>query len=137
MANWRLLSQNCNKPYLKAGANVNTTNGRLTNTGTATNVQLQIRNPVGTVVGASKASGAQNALMVTVASHASTMRYAANYYAACATAAGSVVSAVTYSVVYNQSDRMREEQRSAGSAALSHQSLSALAYSFRLVPIGS
>ena len=96
-----MLSQNCNKPYLKAGANVNTTNGRLNNTGTATNVQIQIRNSDGTVVDASKASGAQNASMATVASNAATMRYAANYYATGATTAGSVVSAVTYSVVYN------------------------------------
>ena len=87
--------------YFEAGANVNTTNGRLNNTGTATNVQIQIRNSDGTVVDASKASTFQGAAAATVASNAATMRYAANYYATGATTAGSVVSAVTYSVVYN------------------------------------
>ena len=87
--------------YFEAGANVNTTNGRLNNTGNATNVQIQIRNSDGSVVDASKASGTQGTTVVAVASNTATMRYAANYYATGVAGAGNVASAVTYSVVYN------------------------------------
>lgn len=64
-------------------------------------MQLQIRNPDGTAVGASKASGAQGTLVAAVALNSATMRYAANDYATGAIGAGNVASAVTYSVAYN------------------------------------
>lgn len=87
--------------YFEAGANVNTTNGRLNATGTATGVQIQLRNSNGTVIDASKASGAQGTTVVATASNAATINYSANYYATAATTAGTVGSTVTYSVIYN------------------------------------
>lgn len=87
--------------FFESGANVDVATGRLKNTGTATNVELQIRNTDGTVVDISKASGAQGALAGVIASNAGTARYAVNYYATGVATTGTVASSVTYSIIYN------------------------------------
>lgn len=87
--------------YFEAGANVNTVNGRLNNTGSAANVQIQLLNASGVVVDLSKAAGAQNATAASIVSNAATMSYTARYYATAAAGVGTVASTITYSVIYN------------------------------------
>lgn len=87
--------------YFEAGSTVDTVSGRLNNTGTATNVQIQLLNATGAVVDLSKAAGAQNSTAATIVSSAAKMNYTARYYATAAAGVGTVISTVTYSVIYN------------------------------------
>lgn len=88
--------------YFEAGGNIDTTTGRLKNTGAAGNVQLQLLNGNGTVINlAGVTTAAQNTTATTLVSNAGTQTFIARYYATGATSAGSVASSVTYSMVHN------------------------------------
>jgi len=86
-------------PYW-SGTNVNA-NGRLTSTGTATLVNLQLLNSDDTTaINLSGAEGSQATTGATVASQAATMTYYARYYATGAATAGTVTSTVNYTLIY-------------------------------------
>jgi major type 1 subunit fimbrin (pilin) len=86
-------------PYW-SGTNVNS-NGRLNNTGTATNVDLQLLNQNdSTPIALNAPEGGQGTTGATVASGAATMTYYARYYATGAATAGPVTSTVNYTLIY-------------------------------------
>lgn len=86
-------------PYW-SGTNING-NGRLTSTGTATNVDLQLMNGNDTTaITLNGAEGGQGTTGTTVASGAATMTYYARYYATGAATAGTVSSTVNYTLIY-------------------------------------
>ena len=86
-------------PYW-SGAQVNS-NGRLRNTGTATNVDLQLLNQDDlTPIALNAPEGGQGTTGATVASGAATMTYYARYYATGAATAGPVTSTVNYTLIY-------------------------------------
>lgn len=88
--------------YFEAGPNVNTSTGRLNNTGTAGNVQLELRTKAGTAINANGTAGNQYTLQSNnITSNTAQLEYTVNYYATGATTAGSVGSSITYTVVYN------------------------------------
>lgn len=85
--------------YFEAGANVDSTTGRLNNTGGATNVQLQLY--LGSNYSAKVAAGQSNQNSAAALSADGQLRYGVEYYATDAAGAGSVASTVTYSLVYS------------------------------------
>jgi len=86
-------------PYW-SGSNINA-NGRLNNTGTATNVNLQLLNSDdSTAITLNGAEGSQGTTGVAVNSGAATMTYYARYYATGAATAGLVSSTVNYTLIY-------------------------------------
>ena len=86
-------------PYW-SGANVNS-NGRLHNTGTATNVDLQLLNQDDTTpITLNAPEGVQGTTGTKVAGGAATMTYYARYYATGAATAGPVTSTVDYTLIY-------------------------------------
>ena len=83
-----------------SGANVDATTGNLKNTGTATNVQVQLLNGT-TVMPLNAASAtAQNSPVGTLSSGATTMNYKVQYYATGAVGAGLVNTSVAYTINY-------------------------------------
>ena len=84
-------------PFFEAGTNVNAS-GRLTNTGTATNVEVQITTPAGAVVAIG--SSAQLLTTTTLVGNAATVQYIARYYATGVAGAGSYASTFTYVISY-------------------------------------
>lgn len=92
-------------PYYEPSlANVNT-NGRLTNTGTATNVDVQLLNNSQSVIDLTADSASQTYSTATTGTNSSsvatyTYPYYARYYATGTTTAGTVVGQVDYSIVY-------------------------------------
>ena len=82
-------------------ANVNAA-GRLNNTGSASNVNVQLLNSAKTVIDLTKDRSGQNliATNVTTAGGAANIDFFARYYATAATTAGDVTSTATYYVVY-------------------------------------
>lgn len=87
--------------FFEAGPNVDSTTGRLKNTVSGTNVELQLLTTAGTVINLSKPYGSQNTSTTAIVSNAATLEYVVQYYATAASVAGNVNSTVTYSVVYN------------------------------------
>lgn len=86
-------------PYW-SGTNING-NGRLSSTGTATKVDLQLlNNDDSTAIALNGAEGSQGTAGVAVASGAATMTYYARYYATGAATAGTVSSTVNYTLIY-------------------------------------
>jgi len=85
--------------YFEQGANVNG-NGRLSNTGTATNVDLQLTDSAGTVLNAGSTEQSTSPTTAVLTDGAATLTYAAQYYATAAATAGTVLSSVTYSISY-------------------------------------
>lgn len=90
--------------YFEAGSSVDVTTGRLHNmTGTATNVDLQLRDATSAsqaVIQAGNTNQINNTSYVDVTSGSATLPYAVEYYANGATTAGTVVSSVVYSLQY-------------------------------------
>jgi len=86
--------------YFELGANVDPASGRLNNTGTASNVQLQLflgENYVSKI-----AVGQTNQLQATpVSATGGSLEYGVEYYATGASGAGTVASSATYSLIYN------------------------------------
>ena len=87
--------------YFEAGTGVNS-DGRLVNTGTAQNVDLQLRDSSngGAVIKAGSTEQVANAGYVTLASGAASLPYTAEYYSTDVAGAGSVIASVTYNIQY-------------------------------------
>jgi major type 1 subunit fimbrin (pilin) len=87
--------------FFESGASTDPT-GRLNSTGVATNVQLQLLNSDNSIINAAAAPGAQGVIAapITGTPGVGTARFAVRYYATGVTTAGSVGSAVTYSMSY-------------------------------------
>ncbi|MGJ0193853.1 fimbrial protein [Pantoea sp. RRHST58] len=85
--------------YFEQGANVNA-NGRLNNTGTATNVELQLLDSKNNELNVGSTDQTTSPLTTALAAGAATLSYAAQYYATGTATAGTVLSSVTYSINY-------------------------------------
>lgn len=88
------------KASFEAGPNADLTTGRLNltgTTGTASNIQLQLRNGDGSVIKVGDDSTIKGA---TIASTSATMNYMVGYYATGVPTAGTANSTVTYSIIY-------------------------------------
>ncbi|MEM6052580.1 fimbrial protein [Erwinia sp. P7711] len=85
--------------YFEQGANVNA-NGRLNNTGTATNVELQLLDGANNVLNAGSTDQTTSPATATLAAGTATLNYAAQYYATAKASSGTVASSVTYSINY-------------------------------------
>lgn len=90
--------------FFEAGNSVDVTTGRLKNmSGTATNVELQLRDGSSSsqaVIQAGNTNQVDNTTYVDVSTGSATLPYAVEYYATDATTAGTVVSNVVYSIQY-------------------------------------
>jgi len=85
--------------YFEQGANVNA-DGRLTNTGTATNVDLQLLDSANNVLNAGSTDQTTSPTTAALSAGAATLSYSAQYYATAAATSGTVTSSVTYSINY-------------------------------------
>lgn len=85
--------------YFEQGAGVNA-NGRLTNTGDATGVDLQLLDSANNPINAGSTEQSTAPKTVALADGAGTLAYSAQYYATAAATAGSVASTVNYSINY-------------------------------------
>ncbi|WP_312760083.1 fimbrial protein [Pantoea brenneri] len=85
--------------YFEQGANVNA-NGRLTNTGSATNVDLQLLDNNSVALNAGSTEQTASPLTAALTDGAATLTYAAQYFATAAATSGTVASSVTYSINY-------------------------------------
>lgn len=86
--------------YFEAGPNV-TAAGRLKNTGTASNVDVQLVYSDNSAVAVGQPAPTSGAGSVAVAGGAATMNYYARYYATGVATAGNVSSTVQFSMIYN------------------------------------
>jgi len=87
--------------YFEPGANTDTDNNRLKNTGTATNVAVQLLNSSSTAIALGKDATGQGGGNATLAGGAATLKYFAEYLATTGAAgAGTVSTSTTYSIVY-------------------------------------
>ncbi|ELH4233541.1 type 1 fimbrial protein [Vibrio fluvialis] len=88
--------------FFESGANVNTSSGRLINTGSATNVDLQLLDAANAYSPINIGNTAQNtdSAANTIDAGAATLKYAVEYYATGTSTAGSVASSVTYTISY-------------------------------------
>lgn len=90
--------------FFEAGSSVDVTTGRLHNvTGTATNVDLQLRDAssaTADVIQAGNTNQIANMTYVDVSSGSASLPYSVEYYANGATTAGTVESSVVYSIQY-------------------------------------
>lgn len=85
--------------FFENGPNVNAA-GRLVNTGTATNVDVQLVNSDNSVITAGSAAPTSGTGVAMISAGAATLNYYARYYATAAATAGSVASSVQFSVIY-------------------------------------
>jgi len=85
--------------YFEQGSNVNA-NGRLNNTGTATNVDLQLLDSAKNLINLGTADQTSSAATVPLSNGQASLPYTARYYATGPVTAGSVASSVTFSIVY-------------------------------------
>lgn len=87
--------------YFEQGANTDMTTGRLSNTGTATGVQVGLLNGSMVPIELNQSSASlQNSQTVSIASGSATLNYFAEYYATGAAQAGSVSTSTFFSIVY-------------------------------------
>ncbi|KPH00188.1 fimbrial protein [Pseudomonas sp. RIT-PI-q] len=87
--------------FFEAGGGVDPVSGNLKNTGTATNVQLQLVDATsGLAIKAGDAAQLTGNSRVTIASNAANLPYAVQYYATGLATSGTVLGTVTYSVNY-------------------------------------
>lgn len=84
----------------EAGSGVDPTTQNVINTGTATGVQLQLLDSAGKVIKAGDTSQTANTARTTVTGDTTSLPYAVQYIASTATAAGTVLGSVTYSINY-------------------------------------
>lgn len=87
--------------YFQDGATVNA-QGRLKNSGTATNVDLQLLDGSGSrgVINVGSGTQATTTTYVDVSGGSATLPYSVRYFATAATTAGTVVSSVVYNLQY-------------------------------------
>lgn len=88
--------------WFESGLNVDSTSGRLNNTGTATEVQVQLLNSgmAAIMAGGPQGGGGQNDIPVDISTGDGTLNYYAQYYATAPSTAGTVVTSVEYTLVY-------------------------------------
>lgn len=88
--------------FFEAGANVNSSTGRLVNTGSAANVDLQLLDVSNAYTPINVGNTLQHSDTTATAISGDTARlnYAVEYYASAAPTAGNVSSSVTYTVSY-------------------------------------
>jgi major type 1 subunit fimbrin (pilin) len=88
--------------FYEAGSTVDPTTGRLNTTGTAGNVQLQLRDGSGAkeIIKVGDSSQITDTTYLSTTGGTATLPYSVAYYATDATTAGSVVSSVVYSIQY-------------------------------------
>lgn len=86
--------------YFEAGPTVNAA-GRLNNTGSAANVNVQLLNSDNSVITVGTAAPTTGAGTASVSSGSATLNYFARYYATAASGAGTVATTVQFSMVYN------------------------------------
>lgn len=87
--------------YFELGANTDMATGRLSNTGTATGVQVRLLNGDMTPIELHKLNAfAQNSKSVSIASGSATLNYFAEYYATGAAVAGTVNTSTFFSIDY-------------------------------------
>lgn len=86
--------------YFEQGTGVNA-DGRLSNTGTATNVDLQLLDSGNNALNVGSTDQMTAPLKAKLSSGAATLTYIAQYYATAAATSGTVNSRVTYSISYN------------------------------------
>ncbi|EOX4902160.1 fimbrial protein [Vibrio alginolyticus] len=88
--------------FFESGANVDSSTGRLVNTGNATNVDLQILDVANSYAPIKVGNTAQNSESVAsaITDNSSTLKYAVEYYATGVATAGTVNSSVTYTISY-------------------------------------
>ncbi|WP_342316336.1 fimbrial protein [Lysobacter sp. FW306-1B-D06B] len=83
----------------QSGSDIDTATGRLKNNGgSATNVQIDVKNSAGASINFATNANPSTAV---IAGNTATLNYAAQYYATAAATAGTVTSKVIYSVAYN------------------------------------
>ncbi len=89
--------------WFEAGLNVDGATGHLNNTGTATNVQVQLLNSsqAAIVAGGTPGTGTQNDVPVNISSGSGTLNYFAQYYATAQSTGGTVATSVEYTLVYD------------------------------------
>jgi len=85
--------------YFEQGANVNA-NGRLNNTGAATNLDLQLLDGAKNPINLGSIDQTSSAVTVSLDNGQASLPYTAQYYATGPVTAGSVASSVTFSIVY-------------------------------------
>lgn len=85
--------------YFEPGANTNA-DGYLNNTGDATNVQVQLLGDNNEVIKVLAGAVQNNSQVVTVDSGSANLNYYAQYYATSPATAGTVETAVQYTIVY-------------------------------------
>lgn len=85
--------------YFEQGAGVNA-NGRLTNTGTATGVDIQLLDSANAAINAGSTDQTTAPATVALTDGAGSLTYSAQYYATAAATAGTVASTVNYSINY-------------------------------------
>ena len=89
--------------FFEAGPTVDLDSGHLKNSGTATNVSLQLRDEssaTGDVIVAGNGNQAANTTYQNVSSGSANLPYSVEYFADAATTAGTVISQVVYSIQY-------------------------------------
>lgn len=86
--------------YFESGANVDTTTGRLNNNGTATNVEVQLKDSSGSTIEIGSSNQSTSPVAESLSSGSATLAYSAEYYATGAAGAGTVSTSVTYSIEY-------------------------------------
>lgn len=87
--------------YFEPGTNTDMATGRLSNTGTATGVQVGLLNGSMVPIELNQSSASlQNSQTVSIASGSATLNYFAEYYATGAAGAGSVSTSTFFSIVY-------------------------------------
>ena len=86
--------------YFEPGANTDMATGRLSNTGTATGVQVGLLNDSMQQIQLNQPFSGQNSQTVSIASGSATLNYFAEYYATVAAQAGSVSTSTFFSIVY-------------------------------------
>ncbi|ETV21137.1 fimbrial protein [Pseudomonas aeruginosa] len=90
------------RTWFEPGVNVDSTTGRLNNTGSATNVQVQLLNKnLGAIVAGGANVATQNDVGEDISSGSGTLNYYAQYYATSAATAGAVTTSVEYTIVYD------------------------------------
>jgi len=87
--------------YFEAGTTVDLVTGALINAGTATNVEVQVLTAAAVPIAVGSFAQASDTSLNTTVSQSGALNYIARYYALGTSTAGTVSSAVTYSITYN------------------------------------
>ncbi len=88
------------RAFFEVGSNVDTTTGRLKNTGAATDVQIGLATMAGADIVIGAGSGSQNTTYVPITSGSANLDYLAQYVSTGAVGVGAVTTSVTYSIEF-------------------------------------